>query len=470
MSFSSPLSQQVVYPKSGVPQYFFNDELIASSRKVTRKWMQAQLFPRPVITPDRPWEGHGVYLYGSVLKDAEHGYRMYYYNSRYKNPKRGKHKQFVMMAISLDGMAWEKPNLGLVEWNGHTDNNIVLCLDHFDSPSVIYDPEDLDSPYKMIIFLGGEAEGLHVYGSLDGLTWVKKQEGPCLYAGDRTNLVETKHDGKYLMYTRHRRQKETEGVRCVFYSESTDFVNWSELELVLKPGLEDAVDAEFYGMGVFERHGWLFGLVEYWYENSDEREIHLVYSRDGKNWSRTPQQPLIAGNYEWSRNFSFFSTASSGPIEVDASWVFYVDARRTGHALPLVDNYSAIGYATLPIDHFCALEADSGGQFVTVPMEWPGGELVVNADTRESQKGFHRLRMGEIRVDILDGHGLPIEGWSGEDAALFQGTTHDFAQTMSGAVKWKNGQRMDDWKGKIIQLRFRMKHARLYTFMAEGAT
>ena len=53
--------------KPNVPQFFFDDALIAHSQRLTRRWMQAKVYPDPMIRPDKPWEGRCLKLYGTVL-------------------------------------------------------------------------------------------------------------------------------------------------------------------------------------------------------------------------------------------------------------------------------------------------------------------------------------------------------------------------------------------------------------------
>ena len=48
----------------------------------------------------------------------------------------------------------------------------------------------------------GPGWGLYAYLSADGLHW-ERMPGPCLRAGDRTNLMATRPEGRYVVYTRH---------------------------------------------------------------------------------------------------------------------------------------------------------------------------------------------------------------------------------------------------------------------------
>ena len=52
---------------------------------------------------------------------------MYYRGSHWdKKTKKAAHREVTCYAESKDGIHWEKPNLGLVDWEGSKDNNIIL--------------------------------------------------------------------------------------------------------------------------------------------------------------------------------------------------------------------------------------------------------------------------------------------------------------------------------------------------------
>ncbi len=454
----------------GVPELFLDDALIAHQRKLVRRWLPAKVFPKPVIEPDRPWESRTLAFYGTVIDRPEGGYRLYYTDWA----AGGAHGK-TYLATSEDGFRWVKPELGLIEHGGSSANNIVLAPEWYnDGPSLVVDPGDPDYPYKLITF---ESEnlaevykphgtwGLYGYRSRDGIRWIRTDPALCLRAGDRTNLMVTKPDGKFVMYTRHVDMFKTVGTRAVYRSESEDFRDWTEPELVLAPDLADDPDVELYGMSVFERNGWFFGLLEYWRSSIDTIEVHLVFSRDGKSWTRTyPRVPFIAPTYEWNSKWN--SCASNGPIIVKEQMVFYFGGRWTSHHYDSAQQYGAIGYASLPLDRFCALEATAGGHFVTVPIEWPGGELVLNADTRESFASHPAMCDGEIAVELLDAQGNALPNWSGDNKALFRGNTHMRCGIWDGTVRWPNGNKMNTLRGQVVSIRFHLKHARLFTIAA----
>jgi hypothetical protein len=128
--------------------------------------------------------------------------------------------------------------------------------------------------------------------------------------------------------------------------------------------------------------------------------------------------------------------------------------------------FGVIGYASLPLDRFCGIEGSTGGHMTTIELEWPGGDLALNADTRESYTSHPMCADGQIAVEILDANGTPIPDWSGENQAVFQGNTHCRCTIFDGVVRWPNDRSLKELKGKPIRLRFHLKHARLYTFEA----
>lgn len=459
-------SKQPIHLKPGIPQLFLDDELIARHEKVVRRWLPATVYPYPVIVPDKPWEDRTLIFYGTVLRKQNEWWL--YYGSSLPNGSRG-----VLTAVSEDGFRWHKPELGVIECGGTRANNIVLDPGPNDGPSIVYDPDDARYPYKMIMFQKGERPeerwgdtwGLHGFLSSDGINWHPTDPPVVLKAGDRTNIMLTKPSGKFVCYTRHKDMFAHVGCRAVYRSESSDFLSWTEPQLVLAPDLEDEPDVEFYGMSVFERNGWYFGLLEYWRSAIDTIEVHLAYSRNGINWYRpSPRSAFIAPTYEWNKTWS--TCASNGPIIINEQMVFYFGGRWAGHHYDSAQQFGAIGYASLPLDRFCALEAGPRGVVTTVPIVWPGGELVLNADTRESFDQHPAVCDGEIHVEVLGENLEPLSDWP--EKAVFRGNTHSRGGIHDGTVAWPDGKQLDSLRGRTIALRFTLKHARLFSITATG--
>ena len=75
---------------------------------------------------DASWEGNTC-GYVTVFQNGDI-YRMYYRGSgyRYDEVETHYHTQFYCYAESSDGVEWHKPSLGLIEFEGSKDNNIIL--------------------------------------------------------------------------------------------------------------------------------------------------------------------------------------------------------------------------------------------------------------------------------------------------------------------------------------------------------
>lgn len=468
---------------AGQPQFLFDDMWIADARRLVRRWLPATVWPEPVLTADRPWEGPAIVLYGSVLPRPGGGWRLYYSNfvpaflAQQTPPSPA--RACTMLAESDDGLHWNKPELDIVPLPDGRPTNIVHTPGrHWDSPSLLFEPADSASPWKMIAFSTDPALGegwnggwgMYALGSRDGLHWtpLPPDGRRVLRAGDRSNLLGERVDGEYWLYTRHPEMGERVGGRAIYLSRSQDFLDWTEPELVLRPDLADEPDVEFYGMPVFRRHGWFIGLLEFWHSDTDTIEVHLAVSRDGRRWQRpTVRAPFIAGVHAWNRRWS--SCASTGPLALGDQLLFLFGGRFTSHHYDAANLHGAIGRASLPLDRFCALEGlGHGGQFTTPAFTWPGGALLLNADTRESFASHPFHCNGELAVEVLDAGGQPLPEWSGERRALFRGNTHCRGIAQPGAVTWPGERSLAVLAGQPLRLRFHLRHARLFTFAAGG--
>lgn len=152
----------------------FNKGLVlslASGRKHSR---QDPIHPdKPVLDVGKPGDPDYPRLsfYGTVLEvDGE--YRMWYTGSDGEDRR-------VCYAVSRDGIHWDKPKLGLVEYKGGKDNNLV----GFDGGNamrgvcalVLYEPDDPDPGrrFKMLreIAIPGVSWPVHAAVSADGIRW-----------------------------------------------------------------------------------------------------------------------------------------------------------------------------------------------------------------------------------------------------------------------------------------------------------
>ena len=132
---------------------------------------------KPVVVQGGPDDADSteVVYYGSVLAvDGE--YRMWYGGAGTDNIRR------VCYAVSKDGIEWDKPKLGILEYGGNKNNNLVGLVGDGDAKmipaehlAVLYEPDDPDPKrrYKMVLrrqFRGGVCGLLGGRPALGGLT------------------------------------------------------------------------------------------------------------------------------------------------------------------------------------------------------------------------------------------------------------------------------------------------------------
>ena len=133
-----------------------------------------------VLTCDKPWESK--FDYATILK-ADTCYLMYY---RARNGKQYPYLTYCR-AVSKDGIHWEKPNLGQVEFGGSIENNIISG--EVDGVSVEY----VNGIYWMIAdrHYGNNSQkrGLVLYKSDDGIHFVKYDGFNVPYFCDSQNCI-----------------------------------------------------------------------------------------------------------------------------------------------------------------------------------------------------------------------------------------------------------------------------------------
>ena len=175
-----------------------DDHLLARLGGGARRRLNSPV-PRDVALPlDAPWEGNACGGF-TVFEDGGR-YRMYYrgQNFEYDGKELGTPGgKFICYAESADGIHWERPELGLVEFKGSTKNNILLdareILNGMFSPFKDGNPAcPVEGRYKAFSLMQrGDARGLWAYGSPDGIHWSPMSDGPVITRGllDTQNLA-----------------------------------------------------------------------------------------------------------------------------------------------------------------------------------------------------------------------------------------------------------------------------------------
>ncbi len=169
----------------------------------------------------------------------------------------------------------------------------------------------------------------------------------------------------------------------------------------------------------------------------------LMTSRGGYKYDRTFMEAFIPpgiGLENWvSRtNYPALNVVQTGPHEMSV----YVNEN---YAQPTANLHRY----TLRLDGFISVFGPyKGGEMLTKPFTFKGSSLHINFSTSAA---------GSIRIEIQDGEGKPIPGFTLEDAHSVIGNE------ISREVYWKGGKDLKELEGKVIRLRFVMKDAHLYS-------
>jgi hypothetical protein len=486
-------------------QLFLDDSSIEDHLRVHRVWHQPEKFVEPVMKAEFPWEGDCPCLYGTVLR-IDGVFKMWYVGTRNSSKPR------VCYAESDDGLHWRRPELGLCEYDGSTKNNIVINPKYpngfIDDCAMIYEPED-EWPYKLLYWdsmtVSSTTWGIFMKKSKDGINY-GPVEDVLPHWDDRFVAITSKVDGKYRIYGRgtflsgmDASGRWTDGKpyitmhapapfprkRPVVYSESTDLINWTDEEQVIKTSTADPPEMQYYSLTPFYYEGvWLAGLLRM-HTQPDVLDPELVWSHDGRNWNRSvDRKPFIPLGPPGSFDSTWLNLPTNPPIlNYNQLW-FYYSGRAGGHGAQYPGAYGAIGLATLRVDGFCSLQGgESPGAVLTKPMTWVDGDLLINTDPRRDITGHHNndgSPVGSVRVEVRDEDNQPIAGFGFADSNPITTNTRNFEEDSNWTVPardrlgvlpmtWKDGRSARELAGKRIRLFFEVHDAHLYSFRASTA-
>ena len=451
--------------------------------------------PREIsLTLDRPWEAEGP-GYVAVFQDGER-YRMYYRALPSGEGPRAE-RQVTCYAESRDGIHWDRPELGIVEFQGSTRNNIVLrgVTSHNITPWRDANPSSPPTArYKAVA--GIFRVGLRLFQSPDGVHWTEASAGrlPLQGAFDSQNVIFwDAHRGEYRAYWRDFRRGDptVPDGRDIRVATSKDLANWGETRwLEYEPGrrgtaARDGDPHQLYTNGVQPYHraphlllGFPMRYIDRGWTASAEalpnpalrRALAAQNIRGGRptRLGTAITDVLFMASRD-GRRFHVFPEAIVPPgIQRTGAW-FYGGANK---ALGLVETESAVHSSskelsiyvsensrqetpmrlrryTFRMDGFVSVRASlDGGELLTKPIVFGGDFLEINFATSAG---------GSLRVEIQEESGEPIAGFGLDDCNLHYGDQLD------RVVSWKAGSDLSDLAGQPVRLRIELKDADLYS-------
>lgn len=406
---------------------------------------------------DADWEGN-TSGYFSLFQDGDL-YRCYYRGSHHGEPggKRG-HSGVTCYAESRDGITWTKPKLGLFEFNGSKENNIVHMGDGCGTFAPFLDSNPNcppESRFKALATMGNDVErkknpALQAYQSADGLHWKLMREKPVITAGSFDSQNTAHYDdarGVYRAYWRYftggytdERGWKPKGVRAIRTATSKDFLTW-ENQVDLAYG-KDAPAVQLYTNAIrpYARAPHLMlGFPTRYQPKHSQVEPVFMSSRDRVNFKRWEEALIpITAPKDRDGNRSNYMTCGMlflpgrpNELSVYASEAYYAGPG------------SRIRRFSFRVDGFVSASARQG-ELVTKELTFAGTKLNLNLVSR-----------GESRVEILDDAGKPVPGYALEDCQPLKG---DFVDQ---SASWKGGD-LSKLASKIVKLRFVLNDADLF--------
>ncbi len=493
----------------------------------------------PLICEDRPWEM--AIGWTSVVRRPDTGrYQLWYQAYAGHRDERKSHECVVCLAESDDGVSFTKPLLDVQDFRTdrepfaghHSKTNIVLTGDagYGDryANSVLYEPHESDESrrYKMLYTdfsqdgAGHEWPGFHAAFSADGIHWTKSPRNPLnrtAYGGrglqppfvdediyserwdarkqftrkawtiplsmsDAADVMFDPRRGVYAAYGKCWIQGPAGGLawkHAMARVQSSDFLSWSQPQIVAWPDEHDPPNIEFHTSPVFYHKGVYFCLNQILRARgeaigakADLMHVELMLSRDGVEWHRPfRDQPFFPAGAQAFSNGGIFT--NSTPVILDDEIRFYYGGYNSGAiggGVKLTDasQQSGVGLATIPLDRFASLRPvavsaqstlkrplENIGQITLKPIDLSEvGQILVNGDASG----------GSIRVEILTGDGFRLRGFTRDDAVPIT------QNLLRGVALWKEQQLADLPPGKYL-LRLHLDNAEVFalTLMAKGS-
>jgi hypothetical protein len=484
----------------GRKELFLDDHLVARLEMVRRRMHQPKKYGA-VIRADRPWEGDSIQVRTGPFWNSEEKQWMLWYLGGY--------------ATSRDGVNWQKPMLGLRDYEGSKQNNLMLPVtryefkdpltgreilrQHGDGTSInhaLYDPSDPDPQrrYKgmghkgpLCCLTGGRGPGFYPAISPDGRTW-QVLDSAFVPTADESHFNLDEERRLYVATVKHSGPYG----RSVYLSLGKDFDHWTDPRDCLifhadkrdqelgaervkmhvqdpqlrKPAFHQPEHyvTDIYNLPVFRYEGFYIGLPTVFNHsgntsvNSDGFSmVELASSRDLIHWERVGNRekfiPLSVLDGE--RNYDTAQLlAANRPIVKDGElWFYYTGLKWRYHP----DDVKSEGHVSRPDSGAICLAKLRLDGFVSLDAGSATGSIL----TKPLILGGQSLRVnveapdGELRAEILDSRsGKAIHGYSLAQSVPVRGDHLD------AELKWSSAK-LGALAGRTVQLHFSLRQASL---------
>ena len=441
---------------------------------------------KPAVPLGEPGAHDSLWIafYGTVLKiDGE--LWMWYLG---QGPDEHWHQR-VCLARSKDGHTWEKPDLGLVEYHGSKNNNLVDMGgdNHVQACVIFHEPDDPDPHrrFKMAFQTRKHGSRLAVAYSADGLAWHESPDNPV--AGWFEMAGGTKVDGCY--YLAGQGGMHAEGFRQFAVTASYDFESWAEAtcrglrrsNISPKPMIEGKNTGEqiHLGAALWNRGNVILAFYGKWngHPSNDRRmvtmDIGLAVSSDALHYKEPiPDFPIVSAAEDgWGSkreeslllNFPALIQGQGFENVGDETLFWYAPwPEEAGDGVRVASwPRDRLGYFSPFGTGIWSYSKDTASHFVSAPIDLEGGaaRLSINVDGINEHSA--------ITVEIQDREFQSIAGY--ERDACNGPAEAGLAQQ----ITWKGNDVVEDVTGPIrVRVDFagvRPEDVRLYAVYLDPA-
>ena len=420
----------------------------------------------PLFVEDQSWEPRYDNMYPNVIYDEEENlYKCWYCPfivdqrttetvpekrnpslTPYMSARPAGREEAMLYATSADGINWTKPNLGIVNFNGNSNNNIVSR--GLSGAGVIKDELEKLPGRRYKAFYCSNS-GYKMRYSSDGLNWGDEVALPGVGESDcHANMIWSPELKKYVGILRHYDPIPVTGNRKIARTESVDSVTWTKSETIIEGTPQD----QLHDMVIFRDGGVYLGLLGCMNYPSKEtrngvrQHIELAWSPDSYKWHRiNPGTPFISNSksnnleygkmpYDWGCVFPSAPVFVNDEIRIyygASDWYFF-DWRKGGLALATLDKNRWAGYE--------AVDDDDTAIVTTNPLKLDNN-IHITADVGKG---------GRILVNVLN--------QKGEILVSSQGIKNSCTE-----FKLNFNPQYSNLVGKVLRIQFILQKSKIYS-------
>lgn len=430
-----------------------------------------------ILPADKPWEA--MSNGGATLLIEEGRWRLWYeaYDDQYKDDFDGR----LCYAESADGLTWIKPSLGLVDYRGSKENNIVFdgrmsgC--GFHGHCVFVDPTAPPEARYRMIFMGAlrrwdtpEAwyplAPMSFAYSADGLRWTWGRPGNpttspwfdppfAPFCSDTQTVVHWNPDRR--QYVGYFRTWDPTSGRSIGRAATNDACHWPHPETILTVDEADPYGVDLYNNAASvyrvpgdEAHFFFISLFDH---EADTLHIQVATSRDGRHYRRLDRRAFVAPGDTFDRGGAYMCPGIHADGD-ECVMLYHAVPYKHGEATPDKIRYSgSYGVLRFPRDRIQGMHADTAFEF-SVPVERTAdGRLAATLNASVAPGG--RILAG-IMPAARERNYLPDFGLTECTPVTGDGIRLPLA--------WKGGDVPPHPMGQPLELRLRLENATLYSY------